>query len=317
MTSQRPSGDTLRAALARQEVPTPQLEIMSAIAQTGLTVAAHLRANGDAAPAPVGGTTNRFADEQTSLDVFTDELFRARLGAVPSVAVVATEESPAASTPAPEGEPPSERYLVVLDPLDGSKNSPIGGTLGSIFGVMRDFVTAGDESRGLADVVFAGYLLYSWETVLVIATASEVTQFTAGPDLTEFFETDTLRLEADGPIYSVNEGLRPGWSDATAASVERIREGRSLRYTGCLVADFHRVLKEGGIYAYPASVSRPEGKIRLFYEIFPLAHVARTAGGAAATSAGLLEPARGGKLDGISEIYIGSEVPVRQALGES
>ncbi|MDP6606137.1 MAG: hypothetical protein QF664_07785 [Dehalococcoidia bacterium] len=317
MTSREPSGDALQAVLARQAMPGPQLEVMSAIARTGLTVAAHLRAKGDAAPAPAGESTNRFADEQSSLDVFTDELFRERLGAVPSVAVVATEESPAATIPLAGREALSERYLVVLDPLDGSKNSPVGGTLGSIFAVMRDFVTAGDESRGLADVIFAGYLLYSWETVLVIATATEVTQFTAGPDLAEFFETGTLRLATDGPIYSVNEGLRPGWSDATAASVDRIREGRSLRYTGCLVADFHRVLKEGGIYAYPASVSRPEGKIRLFYEIFPLAHVARTAGGTAATGAGLLPPAGGGKLDGISEIYIGSEVPVRQALGES
>lgn len=314
----------LGAALAGQGVPESLQEIVAAIAAGALDLAGRLRR----AQAIAGGTdagTNRFGEAQTPLDVLTDRLFRERLAPVAAVAAVATEESSVTRSPLPGAADvlggTGERFLVVLDPLDGSKNFDIGGPLGTIFGVLRDITDPGDATAGqgaqgtLADVRLAGYVLYSWVPVLVVATAAGVVQFVADADLDGFAPAGDLRIPDDGGIYSLNEGHRAGWPPDTAQAIARFTAGRSTRYTGCFVADVHRVLAEGGIYAYPPTASHPRGKLRLFYEVLPLGFVVRAAGGAAATDAGPLEVQPPGGLDDTTPVYIGSRVPVAQALG--
>jgi fructose-1,6-bisphosphatase I len=190
-------------------------------------------------------------------------------------------------------------YLVVMDPLDGSSNIDVDISIGTIFGILRC-----DRASGLpttksflvpgSEMVAAGYVIYGSSTVLVITTGKGVHGFTWDPSAGEFFLShEDIRCPERGPYYSINEGYSGRWTEGVknwAAYLKETNkaEGRpySHRYVGSLVADAHRTLLRGGIFAYPADLESPNGKLRLLYEANPFALIFEAAGGVATTGTG-------------------------------
>lgn len=181
-------------------------------------------------------------------------------------------------------------YAVFVDPLDGSSNVDVNAPLGSIFSIHR-LDPAGNFLKAGCEQVAGGYLLYGASTILVYTCGEGVHQFTLDSEIGKFFlSASNVHIPARGKIYSVNEGNTSQWSNNMRNAVDYFQDhdeetGRpySSRYTGCLVADVHRILLKGGLYLYPGEVQKPEGKLRLMYEAAPLSFVVEQAGGIGST----------------------------------
>ncbi|MFQ5521824.1 MAG: class 1 fructose-1,6-bisphosphatase, partial [Candidatus Methylomirabilia bacterium] len=191
------------------------------------------------------------------------------------------------------------KYVVCIDPVDGSSNIDSNGIVGTIFSIRPrkgrgpDQVAADVLQPGTAQVA-AGYVMYGPTTMFVYTARDGLRAFTLDPTLGEFLLShENIRMPAKGKTYSVNEGHFHRWHPYTRRLVEYLRTidkptGRpySLRYAGSMVADLHRTLLEGGIFLYPADVDdpkKPTGKLRLLYEAAPAALVVDQAGGRAST----------------------------------
>jgi len=188
-----------------------------------------------------------------------------------------------------------QSYAVIYDPLDGSSNTDINGSLGTIFSVRARVHGHGENAADLlgpgTQQVAAGYIVYGPATQLVYTAGAGVDLFTLDDRLGEFILwIENHRMPKFGGTYAVNQGNVNKWHPGARKFVEHItsrkdkRTSYSSRYCGALVADFHRCLLEGGIYMYPSEVAtdgKRKGKIRLMYEIAPLAMVAEQAGGRA------------------------------------
>jgi fructose-1,6-bisphosphatase I len=187
------------------------------------------------------------------------------------------------------------KYVVVMDPLDGSGNIDTNISIGTIFGVYRRKSTIGEPciledflQKG-ESLVAAGYIIYGSSTMLVYATRRGVSGFTLDPSIGEFtLSHPNIRCPRDGNTYSVNHGkffLYPEKVQKYIESCQRKTkfEGGpySLRYTGSMVADLHRILLKGGIFLYPGTPAGPDGKLRLVYECNPFAFILDVAGGSA------------------------------------
>lgn len=185
------------------------------------------------------------------------------------------------------------KYAILFDPLDGSSNIDVNIPVGTIFSIVRK-ISDGPEG-GLQDLlqpgvkqVAAGYVLYGSSTVLVYTTGAGVHGFTLDPMLGEFLlHNANITTPETGKYLSVNNGYEQHWSEPVKQLMLRYRgldgkrEAMNGRYVGSLVADFHRNLCGGGIFAYPANTKSPKGKLRLLYEASPLAFIVEQAGGAA------------------------------------
>lgn len=185
---------------------------------------------------------------------------------------------------------PTGEYALLYDPLDGSSNIDVNVSIGTIFSIHRK-VSKGPRG-GLEDClqpgsrqVAAGYVVYGSSTMLVYTSGAGVHGFTLDPSIGEFvLSHEAIMLPVPPkPIYSVNEGYAPYWSEGQKALVAELKGDHTGRYIGSLVADFHRTLLRGGLFMYPADRRQPEGKLRLLYEAAPLAFIAEQAGGRAST----------------------------------
>jgi fructose-1,6-bisphosphatase I len=175
--------------------------------------------------------------------------------------------------------------MVLMDPLDGSSNIDVAVSIGSIFGIWRRDpdapVTPDSLLQPGSKQVGAAYVVYGSSTVLTVATEGRVDGFTMDPVSGEFRLTNPdLQIPAKAPYYSVNDGNTARWEPGIVKAVDDLRPGRSQRYVGSLVADFHRNLLKGGIFMYTADSKNTEGRLRLMYEANPLGYVAEQAGGA-------------------------------------
>jgi fructose-1,6-bisphosphatase I len=182
---------------------------------------------------------------------------------------------------------------LLFDPLDGSSNIDVNVPVGTIFSVLRK-ITPGARGE-LADMlqvgrnqVAAGYVIYGSSTMLVYTTGQGVHGFTLDPSIGEFLLSHpNMRTPRRGRYLSVNDAYAADWEDSLRhlmrqyRGLEGTRKALSVRYVGSLVADFHRNLLGGGVFAYPANRQSPRGKLRLLYEANPLAFIAEQAGGAA------------------------------------
>ena len=186
------------------------------------------------------------------------------------------------------------KYVVFVDPLDGSSNIDVDVTIGSIFSIHRRPVGSGEALKKALhlkgrDQIAAGYALYGPNTMLVYTAGAGVHGFTLDPGIGDFFLShENIHIPRRGSTYSINEGRRNDWFPATRHYVEYLQQkdkasGRpySGRYVGSFVADFHRTLLKGGIFLYPADPKNANGKLRLMYEAAPMALVIEQAGGRA------------------------------------
>ena len=242
----------------------------------------------------VGGT-NVTGDQVKKLDVWGHEVVLAALRKSGACAALVSEESPE-PIELHEGKGP-HGVVVACDPVDGSSNLDVNGTVGTIFSMRASLGKdpAGPAALGPVDgQLAAGYVMYGPACTLVYTVGDGTHGFTLDRDTGEFFLTHPdMKVPRKGKTYGINEGNIATWHAGQRAFVEHLRtpdkpSGRpySLRYSGAMVADVHRTLLDGGIFMYPADLSdpaKPKPKLRLLYEVAPMAFVAEQAGGRAST----------------------------------
>lgn len=224
------------------------------------------------------------------------------------------------------GNWPHGKYMLLFDPLDGSSNIDCNMPLGAIFSILKydrtDRLPTEEElMRKGTEQVAAGYLLYGSSTMLVYTVGQGVYGFTLEPGIGEYLLShEQMRIPERGKVYAANEGNYCKWPDGTKKYIDSLKAsdkatGRpySGRYSGCLVADVHRILLGGGIYLYPGEVVKPDGKLRLLYEANPLALVVERAGGKATTGMSRILEVEPKKLHQRVPLIIGSRRDVETA----
>jgi fructose-1,6-bisphosphatase I len=218
---------------------------------------------------------------------------------------------------------PIGRYTLLYDPIDGSSNVDINLNIGSIFSIRRQ--EGNDLDCEACDLlqdghkqIAAGYVLYGPSTMLVYSMGKGVHSFTLDPSLGEFIlSNENIRVPDHGPIYSVNTGNFWQWDEPIRDYIRYVQrhDGYTARYSGALVGDFHRILMQGGVFLYPGTLKKPEGKLRLLYETAPLAFLIEQAGGRASTGTQELLDVIPNALHARTPLIIGSQEDV--ALVES
>jgi len=240
------------------------------------------------------GTENPQGEDQQKLDRYADEVFIDALEASGQCCGVASEENQNevifTETFARRG-----KYVVCMDPLDGSSNIDYNVSVGSIFSIYRR-VTERDAEAGVIDFlqegdkqVAAGYVIYGSSTMFVYSTGNGVNGFTLDPTIGEFcLSHPDIKSPSTGRIYSVNEGNYVGFPDGVKKFIKYCQENDPVtrrpyasRYIGSLVSDVHRNMLTGGIFLYPPSEIYPSGKLRLVYECNPVSFLVEQAGGKA------------------------------------
>jgi fructose-1,6-bisphosphatase I len=264
--------------------------LMNRIALAGKLIARHLSHAG-LMEGVLGftGETNVQGESVKKMDVYANDVFIAVFKQSGLVCRLASEEM---ENPyyIPENCPIG-RYTLLYDPIDGSSNTDINLSLGSIFSIRQQ---EGEDLDGSAKdllasgrkQIAAGYILYGPSTMLVYTIGRGVHSFTLDPSLGEFILTEeNIQIPNHGPVYSVNEGNFWQWDESIREYIRYVHrtEGYTARYSGAMVSDIHRVLIQGGVFLYPGTVQKPEGKLRLLYETAPLAYVIEQAGGRATT----------------------------------
>jgi fructose-1,6-bisphosphatase I len=271
------------------------------------------------------GGTNVSGDEVKKLDVWGHEVTLAALRQSGACAALVSEE---AEEPIEMPEAAGPRGLVVCcDPVDGSSNLDVNGAVGTIFSLRSSHGRrpAGPAALGRGtEQIAAGYMMYGPATTLVYTVGRGTHAFMLDPSSEEFLLTHpNIHIPRRGKVYGINEGNFASWHPGQRAFVEYLRtpdkaSGRpySLRYSGAMVADVHRTLLEGGLFMYPASYSepaRPRPKLRLLYEVAPMAFIVEQAGGSASTGTGRVLDLQATEYHQRASIILGSPADVAMA----
>ena len=272
------------------------------------------------------GSENIQGEQQQKLDVYADEKFIKAIEARGVVCGIGSEEND--DYIAFDSEKcQNGKYVLLMDPLDGSSNIDVNVSIGTIFSVferkseignkaeLKDFLQIGDKH------VAAGYVIYGSSTMLVFTTGNGVHGFTYDPGIGTFILSHPdMKFPDGGKIYSVNEGNYNNFEEGVKEYIKYCQEidaptnrPYTGRYIGSLVADFHRNLIKGGIYIYPATITAPNGKLRLLYECSPLAFLAEEAGGKASTGTGRVMEVDPKELHQRVPYFVGSKEMVEMA----
>jgi fructose-1,6-bisphosphatase I len=269
------------------------------------------------------GTKNVHGESVKRLDLFADQQLISALDRSMITCMVISEENDGIVRLNSQGG----KYIVYLDPLDGSSNIDVNVSIGSIFSIyMRqprfDQKLVEDDSLqpGVRQVA-AGYVLYGSSTIMAYTTGMGVSAFTLDPSIGEFIlSDDDIRIPEHGTIYSINEGSYNSWALGLKKYIKYCQEedpdtGRpySTRYIGSMVADLHRTLITGGIFIYPASKKYPNGKLRLMYECNPHSFIIEQAGGIAIDGKVRIMELQPKSIHERTPIYIGSPQNVKMA----
>lgn len=260
------------------------------------------------------GQTNVQGEEQQKLDVIANIRFMRALSKGGEVCAIVSEEEDSVI----DLQNTSGKYVVAIDPLDGSSNIDVNISIGTIFSIYRRKTPAGspitseDIMQAGNQQVAAGYVLYGSSTMLVYTTGNGVSGFTYEASLGEFFLSHPdIKAPETGKIYSINEGLELEWESGIREFVRDCKTKKyQSRYIGSLVADFHRNLLKGGIYLYPATLTNPNGKLRLLYEANALAFIIEQAGGKASDGTNRILDIQPQSLHQRTPLLIGSKLLV-------
>lgn len=239
------------------------------------------------------GETNIQGEDQQKLDVMANETFIQTLTNREIVCGIASEENDDFITIAGSRGDHKNKYVVLMDPLDGSSNIDVNVSVGTIFSIYRrvtpigtpakkeDFLQAGNNQ------VAAGYIIYGTSTMLVYTTGNGVNGFTLNPALGSWYLSHPdMKFPETGSIYSINEGNYVHFPQGVKDYIKYCQEEKddrpyTSRYIGSMVSDIHRNMIKGGIFIYPKSSKATNGKLRLLYECNPMAFIVEQAGGKA------------------------------------
>lgn len=262
------------------------------------------------------GTTNLGGDQQQKLDVLANIRFSRALAKGGEACALVSEESDTFVDLNNGG-----KYVIAIDPLDGSSNIDVNVSIGTIFSVYRRKSPPGtpicmeDIMQKGSEQVAAGYILYGSSTMLVYTTGHGVNGFTYEASLGEYFLSHPdMQMPLDGKIYSINEGLYNAFDESMKKYIQHCKDScYTARYIGSLVADFHRSLLKGGIYVYPGTAKDANGKLRLIYECNALAYLAEQAGGKASDGERRILDIEPQSLHQRTPFYVGSKRMVEKA----
>lgn len=271
------------------------------------------------------GKENVQGEQQQKLDVYANEVFIKTLINREIVCGIASEEEDHFISIHGKNETNDNKYVVLMDPLDGSSNIDVNVSVGTIFSIyrrvtpigtpvtMEDFLQKGDNQ------VAAGYIIYGTSTMLVYTTGNGVNGFTLNPAIGTFYLSHPdMKINKDGEIYSINEGNYVHFPQGVKDYLKYCQEEQdnrpyTSRYIGSLVADIHRNILKGGIYLYPTSSKAPSGKLRLLYECNPIAYIVEQAGGRATDGFQRIMEIEPTELHQRVPFFCGSENMVRKA----
>jgi len=261
--------------------------LLNSICTAVKTIATNVRRAGIINLYGLAGSSNTTGDDQKKLDVLSNDLFINMVKSSYSTCLLVSEENDEAITVDPDEQ---GKYIVTFDPLDGSSNIDCLVSIGTIFGIYKKQhqgkTVEKDALQPGRQMVAAGYALYGSATVIVLATENSVNMFMLDPSVGEFVLTESnMKIKPKGKIFSINEGYAQYWDKAMTEYIRRKKypdDGSSpygARYIGSMVADVHRTLVYGGLFAYPATSKSPQGKLRLLYEAAPMSFIMKVAGG--------------------------------------
>ena len=287
---------TLQGHILQQQAEYPEASgtfswILSALSISAKMIAAHVRrARLDDVLGSVG-SENVQGEQQQKLDVIANDILLRTLGERDGVAIVASEENeePVILRTGHAGE---QKYCVLFDPLDGSSNLDVCGSVGTIFSILRQDRRSPRAEDSLLQPgirqVAAGYVLYGPSTVFALTIGRGVALFVLDPAYGAFMRVEqNIRIPQAAKSYSVNEGNRLTFPAGYQRYLEWAQsQTYSSRYAGAMVADVHRTLLKGGVFMYPPTAKAPQGKLRLMYEANPMAMLIEQAGGRAVSAPG-------------------------------
>lgn len=271
------------------------------------------------------GETNIQGEAQKKLDVFANNHFINALKYGGMVCAIASEENEELIV-YDNLFSQNGKYVVAMDPLDGSSNIEVNVPIGTIFSIYRRITASGPGT--LEDIlqpginqIAAGYIIYGTSTMLVYSTGNGVNGFTYDPSVGLFILSHpNMCIPDDGNIYSINEANYIYFHQGVKEYIAYCQQddpstGRpyTTRYIGSLVADFHRNLLKGGIYIYPGTFKNPDGKLRLLYECNPIAFLAEQAGGKASDGYKRILEIKPEKLHQRVPLFVGSKNMVEKA----
>ena len=318
-----PVGVTLDRFIKRQQTVIPSAsgelsQLLRDIALAGKIINREINKAGLIDITGALGVENPQGESQQKLDAIADIRFiRALKNGGEVCAIITEEEEDIIYTDNDEG-----KYVVAMDPLDGSSNIDVNVSIGTIFSVYRRISPIGtratkeDFMQGGRKQIAAGYILYGSSTILVYTTGHGVDMFTYEHSLGEYFLSHTdVKSPVDGKIYSINEGSYNHFIAPVRAYLTSCHlKDYSSRYIGSLVGDFHRNLLKGGIYLYPPTDAYKNGKLRLMYECYPLAFLIEQAGGMASDGYQAILDIEPNSLHQRTPIYIGAKKMVQELL---
>ena len=271
------------------------------------------------------GDTNIQGEDQQKLDVYANDTFIRTITDRNIVCGIASEEEDDFVTINSQDEKHQNKYVVLIDPLDGSSNIDVNVSVGTIFSIFRRVTKAGtpvqkkDFLQSGNKQVAAGYIVYGTSTMLVYTTGNGVNGFTLNPAIGSWYLSHpNMRFPEDGEIYSVNEGNYLDFPNGIKKYIkycqaEQDNRPYTSRYIGSLVSDFHRNMIKGGIYMYPKSTKNPKGKLRLLYECNPMAFIAEQANGIASDGFNRIMDIKPSELHQRVPFICGSKNMVRKA----
>lgn len=267
------------------------------------------------------GSENVHGESVKKLDLFANEQLISALSRSNITCMVISEENEGIVRLSEE----AGKYIVYMDPLDGSSNIDVSVSIGSIFSIYmrpegRRKLREEDALQPGTRQVAAGYVLYGSSTVLAYTTGLGVSIFTLDPSIGEFILSHKdVKIPEHGNIYSADEGSYNFWDLGLKKYVKYCQEidaetGRpyKARYIGCMAADVHRTLLQGGIFMYPDSTKYPNGKLRLMYECNPLSFIIEQAGGVATNGKQRIMEIQPTSLHECTPVYIGSKQNVEK-----
>ncbi len=270
------------------------------------------------------GDKNIQSEKQQKLDVYANEKFINTLVNRNIVCGIASEEEQAFISINSNDKNNQNKYVVLIDPLDGSSNIDVNVSVGTIFSIYRrkskigtevsidDFLQSGRHQ------VAAGYIIYGTSTMLFYTTGNGVNGFTLNPAIGTFYHSHAnIQFPKHGNIYSINEGNYLQFPDFVKNYIKFCQEEEgdrpyTSRYIGSLVSDFHRNMIKGGIFLYPPTAKNPKGKLRLLYECNPIAFICEQAGGLAINGEKNILDIQPKELHQRIPFYCGSEEMIQQ-----
>ncbi|MCD8409048.1 class 1 fructose-bisphosphatase [Tenacibaculum finnmarkense] len=241
------------------------------------------------------GDINVQGETQQKLDILANDLFKQTLINREIVCGIASEEEDDFVIVEGKDKTNENKYVLLMDPLDGSSNIDVNVSVGTIFSIYRRVspvgtpVTKEDFLQKGSEQVAAGYVAYGTSTMLVFTTGNGVNGFTLNPAIGTFYLSHpNMKFPEIGKIYSVSEGYFTYFQEGMKRFLVHCKDLNeadnrpyTARYVGSLVTDFHRNMIKGGVYIYPSTTITPNGKLRLLYECNPMAFICEQAGGKA------------------------------------